>query len=438
MSKIVSLLLGMGFLLMNNHPVFADSGLQQIIDATPQNGLLELQGEIYEGNIIITKPITMISNNNTVIKGNRTGNVIEVKSSGVHIEGVTVTNSGMDRNSGEEYAAIKLFEGNNVLKKITITNSFHGVYISQSHGNDIRQIHVNGLNNGEIAGQGNGIHLYYSNNNTLSDNTMIGTRDGMFFDNSNENTIINNDVTRARYGLHFMYSNENSFIRNRFSFNTAGAAVMFSHRNLLNENEFSLNQGSRSFGLLLQSSDDNLIKNNMFYQNLRGIYIDQSQNNRIENNKMIQNHVGIEIWASSSNQVFIENVFDRNVATVLSLGGHSNNDWNENGRGNSWGASFPLLDLDRNGIGDSPVQYMSSLYRLVEENELTYLFLKSPAIKLYEKMNEVFNRDQVMLIDDYPLIREIANNNLVERMAIPLIVGFLIVLFVVAKRRSGR
>lgn len=438
MSKIVILFIGMGLLFVSNCTVLAENELQQIINATPLNERIELQNKTYEGNVTITKPITIVGNKATVINGDRTGNVIGIKSSGVHIEGVTVTNSGMDRNSGEEYAAIKLFEGNNVLKKITITNSFHGIYLSQSHGNEISQIHVTGHNNGEIAGQGNGLHLYYSNNNTLADNTILGTRDGMFFDYSNENTMINNDLSRARYGLHFMYSNKNKFFRNRFTFNTAGAAVMFSHQNVLYENEFSLNQGSRSFGLLLQSSDDNLIQNNIFYQNLRGMYMDQSQNNRIENNEIIQNHVGVELWGSSSDQVFIENSFDRNVAAVLSLGGRSKNNWNENGRGNSWGASFPLLDLDQNGIGDSPVEYTSSLYKLIEANELTYLFLKSPAIQIYEKMNEVLNRDQVMLIDGDPLIRKRAPYKFVEKMMIPFVIALLFVLFITAKRRKER
>jgi nitrous oxidase accessory protein len=435
MIKIVRFLLTIGLLWIIPQTVFAASELQQLIEATPINGTLQLKNKTYEGNVTITKPITILGSEYTVISGDKTVNVIEIKSTGVHIEGITVTNSGMGRNTGEEYAAIKLFEGNNVLKRITISNSFHGIYLSQSHGNDISDIHVTGQHNGEIAGQGNGLHLYYSNDNTLTDNTISGTRDGIFFDYSNRNTVTESDLSRTRYGLHFMYSNDNRFENNRFTYNTAGAAVMFSHSNVLSENEFSLNQGSRSFGLMLQSSDDNLIKNNYFYQNLRGLYIDQSHDNRIEQNEMIQNQIGVELWASSSKQVFIENRFSRNVAAVLSLGGRSNNQWNENQRGNDWGSSIPLLDLNQDGIGDYPVQYTSALYKLVEDNELTALFLKSPAIRIYEKMSQVLNQDQVMMMDEYPLTRQRATTNFLGILAYPFSAGILVALFVAMKRR---
>ena len=56
--------------------------------------------------------------------------------------------------------------------------------------------------------------------------------------------------------------------------------------------------------------------------------------------------------------------------------------------------------------GDTPVEYRSSLYKLVQENELAYLFLKSPAITIYEKINEVLSTQKVMVVDEYPLIKE--------------------------------
>lgn len=431
-------------LLLFQLPVHAENELQKLIDEAEENDVLTLQDKTYEGNIVIHKPMTIKGTNNTVIKGEGNGNVIEVKASNVSIENVTVNNTGYDRNAGEEYAAIKIFEDNNIVKDVTITDSFHGIYLSQAHGNEITNIHVTGQQNGEIAGQGNGLHLYYSNDNILTDNVVIGTRDGIFFDYSNGNNIKNNDISRTRYGLHFMYSNENEFTENRFTYNTAGAAIMFSYENELKGNEFSLNQGSRSFGLLLQGSDENIITNNMFFQNLRGIYIDQSQDNQFKSNQFIQNQIGVELWGSSSTQVFSENTFDRNVATVLTLGGHGDNSWNENGRGNFWGSNVPLLDLDQNEIGDDPVQYSSSLYKLVEENELAYLFLKSPAIKIYEKMNEVLNEDQVMFTDEYPLIAQHDNDdsrNQINTATIPVMGGSLVlILFAIAKakRRRGK
>lgn len=63
-----------------------------------------------------------------------------------------------------------------------------------------------------------------------------------------------------------------------------------------------------------------------------------------------------------------------------------------------------MLDLNDDKIGDSPFENTSSLSTLVEENELAYLFLDSPAITIYEKTNELLSNDRVMAMDKYPLM----------------------------------
>ncbi|OLO28640.1 copper-binding protein [Alkalihalophilus pseudofirmus] len=383
-----------------------DDDLQKIIDTTQENGVIELADQVYHGNIVITKPLTIIGSEETIIRGDETGNVISILAENVHIEKVTIENSSFSLNSEEEFAAIKIHTDHNIIKDIIINNSYHGVYLSQAHDNRIENVRVTGRENKSIHGQGNGIHVSYSNRNQLIDNIVTGTRDGMFFDFSNENKVENNVLTHSRYGLHFMYSNENHFTNNQFSFNTGGAAIMNSNHNVMIENEFSLNQSTRSFGLLLQMANDNTITENQFFQNQRGLFIDQSQNNRIEKNNIIQNQIGVELWASSKNQVFTENTFLKNVASVITAGGIPETKWSENNRGNDWGPDHPLLDLNQDGIADTPFKYSSSLYRLIEENELVYLFLNSPTISIYEKMNQLIYKDEVMVTDEHPLIHK--------------------------------
>lgn len=408
-------IIGFLFLLLGSNATYAEESLQKLIDQTPENGTLQLQGKTYVGDIVISSPITIIGTEKTVIKGEGKGNVITVKASDVTLKNFSVTNSGQDRNSGEEYAGIKLMEDGNTVDHIKITDTFHGVYLSQSHHNVVRNVIVIGKENGEVAGQGNGIQLYYSNQNQLLNNYIEGTRDGIFFDYSSQNISKGNDIRHTRYGLHYMYSDENRFTKNRFSYNIGGAAIMESRGTILEDNQFILNQGTRSYGLLMQSTNDTVITGNLFFQNQRGIYFDQSQRAIVQDNEFLQNQIGVEVWASSADQVFSGNRFSNNIATVLTFGGSDNNQWSENGKGNYWGNSIPVLDLDQNGIGDYPVEYKSSLYQLVEDNELAYLFLKSPAIKVYEKMNEVLNKKEVMVTDQFPLMERgtmNGNNNL--------------------------
>lgn len=381
-----------------------ENELQTLINETIENSTLQLENKVYEGNIIITKPLKIVGGKKTVIKGDGTGNVVSIQSPNVVLRNVTIQNSSMNRNSAEEYAAVKVYTDDNRLENLTIHHSFHGVYLSQAHHNMIKNITVIGENNGEIAAQGNGLHIYYSNQNHLENNHVEGTRDGMFFDYANENIVISNTIQHTRYGLHYMYSDHNTFMNNQFSFNIGGAAIMHSNHLVLKDNQFMFNNGTQSFGVLLQSADDNQIIANKFYENQRGLYIDQSEENLIEGNEIFLNQVGIELWASSKNQLFINNHFSKNIASVLQLGGKSQNEWSKNGRGNHWGEEAIGFDLNQDMVGDVPFHYQSSLYKLVEENELAYLFLSSPTIPIYEKINDVLYMQKTMLIDEYPLI----------------------------------
>lgn len=398
-----ALIIGMTLYSYSAH---ADSSAQQLIDQTPINGVLTLKDQTYVGNVVIDKPITVRGTAGTIIRGDGTGNVITIKSPNVRLENLTVTNSSFDRNSAEEFAGIKVMTDHNVLKDLVITHSYHGVYLSQAHHNEVIGVDVTGLKAKEIAGQGNGIMVYYSNHNMIKDSRIKNSRDGIFFDHGDDNQVINNRVSHTRYGLHYMYSNRNRLTGNSFTANTGGATLMHSIGTELENNQFALNQGTRAFGLMLQSCDDTIVKNNQFFQNQRALYIDQSQNNRLEKNRIFQNQVGVELWASSMNQIFTQNQIQHNTAPVITIGGKSPNQWSENGAGNDWGSDFPLLDLDQNGIGDYPVEYKSSLNKLMEENELVYLFLDSPAIDIYELIGKFLFQQETMLEDPHPIVNK--------------------------------
>lgn len=382
----------------------AASNLQTMIESAEEGAVLQLENKTYEGNIVINKSIEIVGKKHTVIKGDGTGNVISVTAPNVTLRNLTVTNSSMNRNSAEEYAAIKLHSNGNFVDNITVTDSFHGIYLSQSHHNTISNCTITGHGHGIIAKQGNGLHIYYSNDNLLKNNTVKGTRDGMFFDYANHNIIVENQLSETRYGLHFMYSNQNDFQGNTFTFNTGGAAIMESSGNSLKHNQFVFNYGHKSFGLFLLSAIDTNITDNTFILNQRGLYIDQSTNNFIKNNTIIRNQIGIELWASSNDQTFSLNKITENTIPVLALGGQGRNAWSKDDKGNAWGDEFPVLDLNQDGRGDQAVAYQSSLYELIEAQELTYLFLKSPAIGIYEKFNQFFNQSKTMFEDPAPLV----------------------------------
>ncbi|PLR79026.1 nitrous oxide reductase family maturation protein NosD [Bacillus sp. V3-13] len=389
--------------------VAAAEDLQALIDSAEEGAVLKLENKIYHGNITISKPLTLTGSARTIIEGDGTGNVVSIDATGVELHDLTVSGSSMNRNSAEEYAAVKIYSDHNILDNLTVKNSYHGIYLSEADHNTIKNTVISGSGKGEIAGQGNGLHVYYSNNNTFENNRISGSRDGMFFDYANDNRTIDNHISETRYGLHYMYSDDNIFEGNVFTLNGGGAAVMHSNRLKLTNNEFIFNYGHKSFGLLILSANDNEIENNTFYLNKRGLYIDQSSRNMITNNRIIQNQIGIELWASSNEQVFSGNQIHTNSIPAITLGGSGDHSWGANGTGNDWGSQFPLTDLDQNGIGDQPVSYYSSLYEQIEDQELTYLFFKSPALKLFDRINGLLQKNDKMLEDPDPLVKTTHN-----------------------------
>ncbi|MDR7239273.1 nitrous oxide reductase family maturation protein NosD [Neobacillus drentensis] len=416
------------FLLMSPEKKLAAENLQTTIDSLKEGAVLQLENKTYQGNIVINKPMTIIGSKKTVIKGDGTGNVISIKAPHVKLSHLTVTHGSMNRNSAEEYAAIKIYTNNNIVEHINIRDSFHGIYLSQAHKNKIRFNDIKGMGKGKIAEQGNGIHVYYANNNLLEKNTIEGTRDGMFFEYANNNHSYENNISQTRYGLHYMYSDENIFKKNTFTMNTGGAAIMNSNHLKLEDNQFIVNYGNQSFGLLLLQANDNLIANNTFYMNQRGMYIDQATRNEFRHNIIAQNQIGIELWASSNEQTFTLNQISENTIPAVTLGGNSeNNSWSKNGKGNDWGSAFPITDLNQDQIGDFPITYHSSLYQLIEDQELSYLFLKSPALKIYEKMNAALTKEAVMFHDPHPLTSSKGTHtNAIFLIVSLIIVGILI------------
>ncbi|HLS20098.1 MAG TPA: nitrous oxide reductase family maturation protein NosD [Bacillota bacterium] len=397
-------------MLMAVPQVFAETNpLQQLIDETEAGETLELDATTYEGNIRITKPLTIIGQKGTVIKGDETDNVIEIDSDDVTLEQLHVTGSGMSRDSEQEHSGVRVMGNNATLKDLTISESFHGVLLNRIDGTTIDHLEIIGKTTENLSEQGNGIHILRSNENTITNSYIEGFRDGVYVEYSDNNKITNNMMTKTRYGMHYMYSDFNEFHHNKFVHNVGGAAIMHSDYITLENNEFSFNQGSRSFGLLIQTSREVNVLHNEFHLNQRGLLLEHATGNYMEGNDFFHNQIGVELWTSAIANVFTKNMFHKNTNHVMTVGGNSNNEWSDiYGNGNYW--NEPMIDLDKDGVGDVPFEYTSSLGDLIEESELAYLFLESPAIAVYEKTNELLGNQTVMAIDNNPLMVKKENN----------------------------
>lgn len=402
---LITVTLLTSFILFNpSNGTASTNELQQLIDDAKPGDTIELEGRLYEGDIKIAKPLTIVGVEGTVIEGNHTGNVVEIDSDNVVLDTFEVRGSGKSRSSQEEHSGIRVMGNNATLMNITVTDSFHGILLNRINGTTLTNLTLIGEQLDSLSEQGNGIHILRSSDNVIENCYTEGFRDGIYVEYSDNNEIHHNTMTKTRYGMHYMYSNYNTFEHNHFIHNIGGAAIMHSDYITLKNNQFSFNQGTRSFGILIQTSREVRVVNNEFHLNQRGLLIEHSTGNYIEENEFFQNKIGVEVWASAISNTFSKNVFTKNTNHVLTVGKNATNSWSDiYGNGNYW--DEPMIDLDRNGIGDIPLEYTSSLGDLIEKSdELAYLFLDSPAVKVYEKTNDILGNQDVMAMDPYPLL----------------------------------
>jgi nitrous oxidase accessory protein len=320
----------------------------------------------------------------------------------VTLDGFTVRSSG--RSMDRDEAAVKLQRCVGcVVRRLTVRDPLHGIYLLESHGVTIEANDIVGPADVLESARGNGIHLFNSTGNRLVRNRVRSTRDGIYFSFASQNLVTGNEVTRTRYGLHYMYSDDNRFEDNAFTENAAGAAVMFSKRIILRHNLFARHVGYRAYGLLLQTGEDMLVEENRFEGNLVGLFLDGSLRNTFRDNQIAGNGIGIDLLASAEQNTFTGNRFRHNRTPVRKVLGTGENRWALDGRGNDWGDPA-VYDLDRNGIGDRPYRAGDPFLTLAAARPALELYggtLAARALSWAEEAFPVFDVPRV--VDSAPL-----------------------------------
>lgn len=231
---------------------------QALIAAAPLDTIYIHAGHYKEGNIYISKPVSLIGINYPVIDGEKKVEVISIHASDVEINGLKVVRSGYA--TLEDPCGIKVYNRERVqIINNILDDNFFGIYLQYSKHCVVKsnRIQAYGRMEQEI---GNGIHCFRSDTLQISRNTIQGHRDGIYFEFVSGSVIWNNSArNNIRYGLHFMFSNNDMYLNNIFQNNGAGVAVMFSKHVSMFNNTFIENWGDAAYGLMLKEISDGYI-----------------------------------------------------------------------------------------------------------------------------------------------------------------------------------
>jgi nitrous oxidase accessory protein len=351
--------------------------------AQPYDTIYIEKGIYKEGNITISKSISLIGEKETVLDGENKFEILTLSGKDFIVSGITLKNSGY--SSMNDYASIKIIDASGfTIENNTIDNAHFAIHISNSNNFIVRKNIITGTP-GEEQSTGNGIHLWKCNHATIQNNHVAGHRDGIYFEFVTESFIQNNfSEKNIRYGLHFMFSNNDQYTSNTFHDNGAGVAVMFSHHIRMEKNKFELNRGASAYGILLKEISDGWIYDNTFGENTVGIFMEGTNRIEVKRNKFISNGYAMKVQASCNentiaNNNFIANTFDVATNGSLVLNNFIKNYWDK----------YEGYDLNRDGTGDVPYHPVSLYAMIIENNPIAVMFLRSFMVTLLDKTEKI-------------------------------------------------
>ena len=356
--------------------------LAAAVAAAPPGAVVEVPPGVYQGPLVLSRPVTLRGRDWPVIDGGRRGHVVVVAGPDVRLEGFVIRGSALAYSS--EAAGVVVEGPRAVVRGNRIDDVLFGLYLA---GATDAVIEHNTIATADLPleRRGHAVYLWRARGAHLRHNRIVRGKDGFYFAFSEDTLVAGNAVTGCRYGIHYMYSHRNAFVANTFVDNAVGAAVMYSTDVRLEGNTF---EGSRSaavgVGLILKDADRVLVRDNRIARNATGIEVENAPPTpdgwvRLEGNVVAFNTVGLSLMSTAAltatGNAFVENLRPLEPRGALRP---EANTWAEGRRGNYW-SDYAGFDADGDGIGDVPYRRTDVLEDLAVRAPVLQALLFTPA-----------------------------------------------------------
>lgn len=376
---------------------------EAIEKAEPGDRILVSSGHYKEGTLEIRKPIALLGLNRPIIDGEFKGEMIQIYSDGVHIEGFKFIQSGRDEI--RSIAAVHLYQSQgSVIRQNIFENNYFGVYLQASSSCLIEHNKFTTTRGRSQETSGDGIHLLGSSNIQVKNNYISGHKDGIYLEKS-KNCYIYRNLSREnlRYGLHFMFSNDSVYTANVFDRNGAGVAVMYALNVQMYNNRFMNNFGDNAYGLLLKEISYSIIKGNSFESNTTSIYADGATKIDFYGNRISSSGWGLKINANCMENRIRGNNFQGNTFDVSTNGSIVLNEFKQN-----YWDQYEGYDLNKDHIGDIPYHPLSMYAVLVDQNPSVMLLFRSFFVDLLNRTEKIIpSLTPENFVDPEPLMKPV-------------------------------
>lgn len=383
--------------------------LQALIDSAQPGTTVRVPAGLYEGPLLIDKPLKIIGDQRPTLDGGGHGTVVRITAPMVELRGFYIRGTG--RSLVQEDSAVMVTAAAVVVADNIIEDALFGIVIKNGSGGTVRDNHITGKDL-ELSLVGDGIRLWYSHDSRVLDNTVQNTRE-VLLENSRNVVFSGNFVRGGRQGLHLMRIEDARVENNLFTDNAVGMYAMYVHGLTARGNQAVNNRGPSGYGIALKDGSSQLVEENVVIGNNIGLYFDNSPErpdmpNSIRANVVLANDIGLVFTPSTNGNHIWGNDIMENLEQVAIAGGGSlgPNEWTGAGTGNHW-SDYAGYDADGDGIGDYPYRSVRLFENLMSRQPLLRWFRFSPAAVAVDFSARAFPAvaPEPILTDPAPLMR---------------------------------
>ena len=398
------------FTLLSLISISFASSLQKAIDNALPYSTVKLSTGVYEGNIVIKKPLTLLGKSSgVIIKGDGTGTVITINSSDVILKNLTITNSG--KRVDKIDSAISLNNASHCeINSCNIKDTHYGIEMSMVKNSSLLNNSIS-TRKDEISLKGDGLKIYYSNNNIIKNNTIEHVRD-ITLSYSHNNSFENNTFLHNRFATHLSLSNNNIFKDNIYRYNSVAIILTMAKNTKIIHNTIESSTGAAGIGVVLKGVMNLLFEKNRLRFNAKGIYIDGQEKEKgikrhIFDNEISHNAEAIHFHAYIKDNNITYNKIFANIDDVVK-DTRGNFFPNQNIVKYNYWDRYVGFDKDKNNIGDTPHKIYQYSDRLWQHNNKIKFFYASPIMSIIDFLYAIapFVEPNLLFEDSSPVFNE--------------------------------
>lgn len=383
------------------------SVLQSAIDNAKPGSILKLNAGIYEGNIVIDKPLTLVGKeDNVVIKGDGKSNAIIVKSSFVTLKNLTIMGSG--NRLDELHSAVAIKNSNNVeINNCSIKDALFGIDMYMVKNSVFKNNFITSKKN-NISLKGDAFRLFYSPHNLIENNEIYQSRD-IVLSYSDNNTLKNNHIELSRFAVLLEKSNNIKLIQNHLKRNAVGMIFQGVKNAVVQHNQIMSGKGAAAIGVMIKGVDNFVFKNNIVSFNSKAFYIDAKHNEQsikryLTHNEISYNKEALHFHGAIKQNLIKNNTFIGNIEDVVKSVRGNHTSTNEIER-NYWD-QYAGFDSNKDNIGDSSYKVFQYADQIWHYNNKVKFFYASPVISIVNFILNVapFIEPVLLMEDKKPLV----------------------------------